>query len=249
MFKRRATKKGSVANKEINSDLQFKVTEAYKAVRTNIVFSLLKENCKKIVISSSVSGEGKTTSAVHIAISLGQMDKKVLLIDADLRKPRINQFFEIDNTPGLTNYLGGMADYGKILHVTNYKNLSVITAGILVPNPSELLASDKMSSFLQELESQFDYIVIDTPPLNVVVDAMPLIKLSDGVILIIKEGASTYPELNKTIKSLEMVDAKILGFVMNATQAKAKRSYKHGYGGYGYEYGSHSRKAADKVPD
>ncbi len=223
-----------VLDSNTDSDLKFKITESYKVVRTNIAFSLLKEGCKKIVVSSSLSGEGKTTTSVNVAISLAQMDVKVLLIDADLRKPKVNHFFNLSNTPGLTNYLGNMSDISKMIHTTKHDNLSVICAGITVPNPSELLASDRMVNFLKEMEARFDYIVIDTPPLNVVVDALPLIKLSDGVILVVREGSSTYPELNRTIKGLEMVDAKILGFILNGSKVEQKGSYRYRYEKYGY---------------
>jgi capsular exopolysaccharide synthesis family protein len=220
---------------DMDTGLRFKVTESYKAVRTNIMFSLLKKGCKKLVISSSLAGEGKTTTAVNISISLAQMNLKVLLIDADLRKPKVNQFFELKNTPGLTNFLGHMSERDEIIHRTEYKNLSVICSGVIVPNPSELLSSEEIASFFKETETQFDYIVIDTSPINEVIDALPLIKLSDGVILVIREGASTYPELNKTIKSLEFVDAKILGLILNGTKAEGKsyRYRREKYGTYG----------------
>ncbi len=239
-MKRHARQRAIISNTQMDAKLKFKVTESYKVVRTNIMFSLLKPGCKKVVVSSSLSGEGKTTTAVHVAISLAQMNLKVLLIDADLRKPKVNQFFDFNNTPGLTNFLGHMSEMEQIVHKTEYQNLSVICAGVIIPNPSELLASDEMAAFLKEVETQFDYIIIDTPPLNVVVDALPLIKLSDGVILVVREDSSTYPELNKTVKSLEMVNAKILGIILNGTKGQGKGSYQYRYGQYdGYEtYGS-----------
>lgn len=214
---------------DMDFDLRFKVTEAYKAARTNIAFSLLKQGCKEIVISSSLFGEGKTTTAVNVAISLAQMNVKVLLVDTDLRKPQINLFFNLSNTPGLTDYLGNMSEISEIIHTSQYENLSVLCAGIAVPNPSELLASSRMAYFLKEMEKHFDYIVMDTPPLNVVVDAVPLIKLSDGVILVVREGSSTYPELNRTIRELEMVGAKILGFILNDSKARQPGGSQYHY--------------------
>ena len=221
---------------KMDEQLRFQINEAYKTVRTNIMFSLLKDGCKKIVISSSLANEGKSTTAVHIALSLAQMDTKVLLIDADLRKSKIFQFFNLKNSPGLTNYLGRMADLEAILHSTEYKNLTVMCAGVMVPNPSELLASEHMQILLGELEKKFDYIVIDTPPLNVVVDALPLIKVCEGVVLVVRANESTYPELNKTVKNLEMVDAKILGIILNGIAPQSKSGYyykKYGYENYG----------------
>ncbi|HEX2986194.1 MAG TPA: CpsD/CapB family tyrosine-protein kinase [Caproiciproducens sp.] len=220
----------------VNSELKFKISESYKVLRTNIMFSLLKPGCKKVVISSSQAGEGKTTTAVHIAVAMAQMNLKVVLIDTDLRKPKVNQFFGLDNSPGLTNYLGKLEDVDNIIQKTQYPNLSIISAGIPVPNPSELLSSSTMDSFLHELENQFEYIIMDTPPLNSVADALPLIKQSDGVVLVIREGSSTYPELDKTVKSLNLIDAKILGFVLNRIQVTKKSYYRYGYGNGSYQY-------------
>ena len=232
-----SAKKNSAADLSKNPDLLFRVTESYKVARTNVMFSLLKEGCKRAVISSPMAGEGKSMTAVHLSVALAETDAKVLLIDADLRKPKVNQYFRLKNTPGLTNYLGHLCREEDILHKTEYSNLTVACAGVTVPNPSELLASGKMKAFLNEVGGQFDYVIIDTPPLNVVADALPLIKNSDGVILVVRSGTSTYPELNKTVKSLEMVNAKILGIILNAVEQKDGHS-GYGYGKYGY-YGSY----------
>ena len=231
-------KKSSDAPKApaIDAELKFKVAESYKTIRTNMMFSIIKSGCKTIVISSSQPNEGKSTGTVNIAISLAQANFKVLLIDTDLRKPKVHRFLDISNTPGLTNYLGGMNKITDVLHTTQYANLNVICAGVLVPNPSEILASEHMSDLLKSLEAQYDYILLDSTPLNVVSDALPLIKNSDGVILMVRDGLSTYTELTKTVRKLEMIDAKILGLVLNGVKADKKGRYKNGYG-YGYGYG------------
>lgn len=234
MRKRQSTKRALTSKSQINDQLRFQITESFKAIRTNIMFSLLTDGCKKVVVSSSLAGEGKTTTAVNTAISLAEMETRVLLIDADLRKPKVHQFFHLKNTPGLTNYFGGLTPLEDVLQKTDYKNLSVICSGIEVPNPSELLASEKMTGLINKLETQFDYIVIDTPPINIVADAIPLIKLCNGVILVVRQGSSTYPELNKTIKSLEIIDAKILGVILNGIDTKSKGGYRYGYQKYGY---------------
>lgn len=240
MKKHQKSKEMQATKSKMNEQLQFQITESFKAIRTNIMFSFLTDGCRKVVVSSSLAGEGKTTTAVHTAISLAQMETRVLLIDADLRKSKVNQFFHLKNTPGLTNYFGNMTQLQDILRPTEYPNLSVICSGVAVPNPSELLASEKMAALLKELETRFDYIVIDTPPLNVVADALPLIKLCDGVVLVVRQGTSTYPELNKTIKNLEMVDARILGIILNGMVPKSKGGSRYGYGKYGYgDYSSY----------
>ena len=247
----------------LNPSLKFKVEESYKSVRANIMFSVMKKGCKKIVVTSSNAGEGKTTTTINLAISLSMAGQKVLLIDNDLRKPKIHQYFSLSNTPGLTDYLGSTVsgirnnriDLFTIVHPTEYDNLSIICSGSIPPNPAELLGSEPMSDFLEEVSKDYDFIIIDTPPINIVSDALPIIRESDGVILIVRYNASTHPEVERAITSLEFIDAKILGFVVNFVDTRANGKYKYGnygkygkysrggygyggYGGYGYGYGS-----------
>ncbi|MBQ9414970.1 MAG: CpsD/CapB family tyrosine-protein kinase, partial [Clostridia bacterium] len=129
---------------KMDGALKFKVVESYKALRVNIMFSIIKKGCKSFVVSSSMPGEGKSTIAVNTAIALSQMDARVLLIDSDLRRPKVNRFFGLQSTPGLSNYLIGMNTIDEVLHSTPYPNLKVFCAGSRVPNPSELLASAQM---------------------------------------------------------------------------------------------------------
>ncbi len=236
----------------LSPSLKFKVEESYKSIRANITFSLMKKGCKKIVFTSSVAGEGKTTTTINLAISFAQAGQKVLLIDGDLRKPKIHQYFSISNTPGLTDYLGSTVsasnqdrvDLFSIVHLTEYENLSVICSGSIPPNPAEILGSEPMANFLDDVSNDFDYIIIDTPPINIVSDALPIIRESDGVVLVVRYNQSTHPEVEKAIAALEFIDAKILGFVVNFVETKSggkynygkysKYRYGYGYGGYGY---------------
>ena len=255
----------------LNSSLKFKAEEAYKSIRANIMLSVMKKGTKKIVVSSSAPGEGKTTTTINLAISIAEADQKVLLIDGDLRKPKIHHYFSTPNSPGLTNYLGSMVnnsqkmDLASVVQATEIPNLSILASGSIPPNPSEILGSEPMSDFLDSLEGKYDYVVIDTPPLNVVSDALPLIKETDGVVLIVRSNASTYPELDKALSSLEFINAKILGFVVNFEESERRRyyyagryygkyygryykykygyNYNYGYGYYsGYEYGAKPNK-------
>ena len=244
----------------LSPSLKFKVEESYKSIRANITFSLMKKGCKKIVFTSSVAGEGKTTTTINLAISFAQAGQKVLLIDGDLRKPKIHQYFSISNTPGLTDYLGSTVsasnqdrvDLFSIVHITEYENLSVICSGSIPPNPAEILGSEPMANFLDDVSNDFDYIIIDTPPINIVSDALPIIRESDGVVLVVRYNQSTHPEVEKAIAALEFIDAKILGFVVNFVETKSGGKYNYGkyskyrygygyggygYGGYGYGYG------------
>lgn len=231
-------------NAIMDPTLKFRVEEAYKSIRTNIMLSVLKKGCKIIVVSSSVAGEGKTTTTTNLAISIAQADQRVLLIDGDLRKPKVHHYFSIPNAPGLTNYLGAAAnsrssqkvDLFSIIHPTEYKNLSVIASGSIPPNPAEILGSEMMVDFLQSVSEHFDYIIIDTPPVNVVSDALPVIRESDGMVLVVRANSSTHPELQKALDALKFIDAKVLGFVVNyESQKKSGYSYyKYGYGDYTY---------------
>lgn len=244
-------KKGNAAstrfllkNAIMDPSLKFRVEEAYKSIRTNIMLSVMKKGCKIIVVSSSMANEGKTTTTTNLAISMSQADQRVLLIDGDLRKPKIHHYFSIPNAPGLTNYLGAAAnsrasqkvDLFSIIHPTEYKNLSVIASGSIPPNPAEVLGSEMMSEFLKEVSEHFDYIIIDTPPINVVSDALPVIRESDGVVMVIRSNSSTHPELQKALDSLKFIDAKILGFVVNyESENRSKYGYyKYNYNDYTY---------------
>ncbi len=244
-----ATSRSLLDSAPIQPELKFRVEEAYKTIRANIMFSVIKKGCKIIVVSSSLPNEGKTTTTVNLAVTISQADQRVLLIDGDLRKPKIHQYFGFSNAPGLTNYLSDTisarrgADIFGIIHPTKYENLSVICSGSIPPNPAELLGSDFMSDFLADVSKDFDYIIIDTPPVNIVSDSFPLIRESDGVVLVVRSNKSTHPELQKALSALEFIDAKILGFVVNFAETKLsnyKGNYKT-YGSYsGYGYGSYS---------
>jgi capsular exopolysaccharide synthesis family protein len=240
--------KASIRSKTaIDPNVKFQVTEAYKAIRTNIMYSVAHKGCKRIVISSSEENEGKSTSAVNIAISLAQTNLRVLLIDTDLRKSKIHLFFELNNAPGVTQVLTDMASPEEVIRTTSYANLDVITAGATPPNPSELLAGDTFAEWLDQLSERYDYIVIDTSPINVVSDALPVIKKSDGVVLMVRSGRTTYPALEKAVQSLQLIDAKILGCVLNGVDVQSRRYGKYGYGKYGYgKYGYGYGNTGDK---
>ncbi|MCH5298551.1 MAG: CpsD/CapB family tyrosine-protein kinase [Ruminococcus sp.] len=201
--------------------LRFQVTEAYKKARTNLVYSIIKQGCKKIVITSPLKGEGKTTTAVNVAIALSQQkDTKVLVIDCDLRRPMIHTFFKLSgDEKGLVNYLNDECTLEEAISKTKTDSLDLITFGVIPPNPSELLLSDSMAQMVEELEKNYDYIIFDTPPVNMVVDAIPLLGISDGTVLVVKHNSSTYPEFKIAVDTLKRNQANIVGIILNGAPA------------------------------
>lgn len=205
------------------------VKESYKAIRTNIILSVVKEGCKKIVIAGDVAGVGKTTTAANLATSLAQTDKRVLLIDADLRKPNIYDTMNFANNPGLTNILTGLSTFEEVVNETAYPNLQVICAGILVPNPAELLACGEMVQFIEMIEEKYDYILFDTPPINVVADALPLIQISDGAVMVVRQNYSTYPNIDNAMQRIKLINGKVLGFIFNDVTEETNSKYAKYY--------------------
>lgn len=209
----------------INSDSPFSITEAYKSLRTNIIFSTGDNGCKKYAVTSPVPGEGKTTNSVNIAISFAQTGKKVLLIDADLRKPRIHKHFEVENKVGLSNLLSGVYDgeNKNIVNKTKIENLDLITAGRVPPNPIELLSSENMTKFMESLDENYDFVIIDTPPINVVSDALVLSKLVTGYILVLRSNYSEQQSLDNAISKFELANVKPLGIILNDHDENRKK--------------------------
>lgn len=198
----------------LNENSPFAVQEAYKAIRTNIIFSIPESGCKKILITSSMKGEAKSTTAVNLAIAFAQNQSRVLLIDCDLRLPTVASKLGIKQTPGLTNLLVGMCSAeNAIQRISN--RLDVIAAGDIPPNPSELLGSPQMERVLEILGKHYEYIVLDTPPVNTVADAAILSRLVSGVVMVAHQGIATRESIGDALKQLKMVDANVLGFVMS----------------------------------
>lgn len=217
-------------------------SEAFKALRTRLQYAKLEETpIKTILLTSSVPSEGKTTISVNVAGSLAQMDKKVLLLDCDLRKPRIHNIFETDRYPGLSDYLFSNATLEEITKDTKLSGLKVITSGTIPPNPSELLASKQMKEFLEKMKSLYDFIVIDSPPYISVTDAEILFRITDGTILVLKAGKTPADAFFRTCEKLSKMDShNFLGVVFN------NFSYKSAYGYY-YNYYYYYSKPDDKL--
>lgn len=233
-------------NQLIGSQLSFAASEAYKLLRTNLMFSLPSENeCRVIGVTSSVKGEGKSTTALNLAYAMAEADNKVLYMELDLRLPTVAKRLSISARPGLSNFLAGMNTVAEVQQKSGiHPNLYIITSGDIPPNPSELLGSKEMAMTLDIMKKGFDCIILDLPPVNAVADALVVSKLTDGMIMVVRQNYSNRRDLNEAMRQLKIVDAKILGFVMNGGETREHKyksgKYKKYSYGYGYGYGDRS---------
>lgn len=211
-----------------NSKVPFAVAEAYKSIRTNLMFLLNKKMGNVVTVSGSDISEGKSTTAVNMAIAFSQLGDKILLIDGDLRRSSIHKKTKLDNEKGLSDILGGFAEFEDAVKTVN-PNLDVLTSGHQAPNPSELLGSARYEALINELKEKYVYIIIDTPPVNVVSDALIVAPKSDGVVLVVRDKFTMSDSLKKAIEAFEFANVKVLGAVMNAAGAKSKKSYYKKY--------------------
>ncbi len=224
--------------------------EAYRTIRTNLMFSLAKPGCKTIIFTSSISGEGKTTTSANIAFSIARSEKKVLLMDLDLRKPHIHRILKKSNTPGVTNYLSGFNSLDEVIHKDVFPGLDAICAGTISPNPAEMVASEGMQNLINSLKENYDYIILDAPPITLVSDALSVVPVTDGIVLVIRPKYTDRREVRRAIDQIEFVGGKILGAVANCVQQQkgsySKRYGKYGYGKYGYGYGKSAEKSENQ---
>ena len=224
----------------LTSGTPFSITEAYKAARTNITFALgTSKGCKRIIITSANPSEGKTTTTLNIAIAFAQTDAKVLVIDGDLRKPRIYRHLQLERKGGLSDVLCGFIDVDTAIHTCEPYGIDCITSGQIPPNPAELLASEAMGNLLDTLSERYDYIFIDTPPVTIVTEAAVLARYSNGVIIVARQNFTIHESLSKARENLLFADAKILGYILNdvVTGRYNYGRYYRGYSSYTYEYG------------
>ncbi|MBE7064503.1 MAG: CpsD/CapB family tyrosine-protein kinase [Ruminococcaceae bacterium] len=216
----------------LNDDTPSQVNEAYKNVRTNLQYALHPINGKVMLVSSALPGEGKSTTSSNLAVTFAQ-NSKVLLIDADMRKPVMHKIFGLDNSHGLSLFLGGFEPLVKSINRDVVPGLDVMTAGTIPPNPSELLGSKNMTVFLNKVQEHYDYVIIDTPPINVVTDAVVLSKKVSGVVLVARQNNTTIKMLRQTVEALKTVRVRVLGVVLTGVKEKYKPFSRYS-GGYSY---------------
>jgi capsular exopolysaccharide synthesis family protein len=204
------------------------VSEQFRTIRTNIQFSSIDKELRTLMITSSGPGEGKSTTAANMAVVFAQQGRRVLLVDADMRKPTVHYTFNQLNTYGLTSVLTRQMTLEKAVKETKEKDLFVLTSGPIPPNPAELLSSMAMERFFREALEQFDMIVFDTPPLLAVTDAQILANKCDGTILVVSSGKTEKDQLVKAKDQLDSVQSKILGVVLNNKEIKNTQYYYYG---------------------
>ncbi len=236
---KKGKKKGNFASGEnpetLHKNLTFTGSEQYKMLRTNLSFTLPDDvKCPIIGVTSSMRGEGKSTTAINLAHALAENKKRVVLIDGDLRIPSVAKKMRIRGRPGLTELLFGREGLTYEMFRSDIsEEWYIIPSGTLPPNPSELLGSKKMERLLEKFSEEFDYIIIDLPPVNVVSDALTLAKLITGLVLVVREDYTSKKELSTCIRQLKLSKVNVLGCVMNGsksgigTYGKYKKYYKY----------------------
>jgi capsular exopolysaccharide synthesis family protein len=206
------------------------ISEQYKTIRTNINFSSVDSELRSVMVTSSGPGEGKSTTVANLAVVFAQEGKKVLLVDADMRKPTTHYTFKVTNTFGLTSVLSKQKELAEVVQQSDVSNLDLLTCGPIPPNPAEMLSSKAMNRFFEEAYVQYDLIIFDTPPILAVTDAQVLANQCDGVILVISSGTT---EVDRAVKSKELLETtrtKVLGVVLNNREMK-ETNYYYYYGG------------------
>lgn len=234
-------------NKKSNicGDLNYESREAYNLLRTNISFAFPDTEGGKVVgVCSSCPQEGKSTTSINLAYSLAEGGNKVLLIDGDMRRPSVYTTLEIPMEPGLSETLSGQ-EYNKVQNGVRHENLDVLSSGHIPPNPSELISSQKMASYLEECRAIYDYVILDLPPVLSVSDPVAVSKYLDGMIIVVRHGKARRRDIIEVIRQLNYVGVRILGFVYNRIGVKSgKDSKKYYY--YGHY---HSDNKSEKKPE
>ncbi len=238
--------------KILSKDTPFDVSETYKSIRTNIMFSTTKtKGGKVILVSSSCPGEGKTTTSINMAITFAQTGARVILLDCDLRKSRVHRYLQIERKSGLSNVVCGYTKLDDVIQKDVRVNLDVLTAGEIPPNPAELLGTAEFKNVLEQLKEKYDYIFIDTPPLTVVTDASIIMNSCDGTVIVARENVTTFDMMDVSMGEVSRSGAKLLGVILlDSTERQRKygyyRTYRHGYK-YGYKYKYDYKYGDDKT--
>ena len=198
--------------------------ESYRSLRTNIQYSSIDKQVKTLVVTSSNAGEGKSTVAGNLAYTFFQSGKRVLIIDCDLRKPSLHRKFNVSNEVGLRDVLVGTSELNKVMKKID-DNLYLLTTGTLPPNPAEIIGSNTMENFLDECKINFDYIILDTPPILPVTDSKLLAIKADATVLVVRSEISKLKHVSQAFKELGKVNANVIGTILNDVEVHSERLY------------------------
>ncbi|MCL2628776.1 MAG: CpsD/CapB family tyrosine-protein kinase [Oscillospiraceae bacterium] len=241
---KKLAKKGDIDWMKAFVEAPFQYQEAFLSLRTNLSFLATNKDLKKIVITSTLPSEGKTSIAVNLSLALSAANHKVVLIDADLRKPLIHKYLRLPNgnKMGVTSILQSKdgSSKGCLHHNIDRKGLSVIPCGVIPPNPTEMLSSQRMQMMIKQLGELYDYVIIDTPPVSIVTDAAVLSQFADGVVFVVRQKTATFEQARLAKKNLDAVNANILGVVINDFDMKhvdKSNAYYYSY----YNYRTHQK--------
>lgn len=212
---------------------KFSFTEAFNTIRTNLLFATGADHRNLIAITSCSASEGKSSTLSNIALSFANSGHRVLLIDADMRRPVCHKLHKLSNRTGLSSYLAGMAELKDVLKKDVAKNLDVITAGPIPPNPSELISSDSMQGLLSSVTKAYDFVFVDAPPVNIVSDVLLFVKYNAGILFVVRENHTTFSEISEALEKIRFADGKIFGFVRTFCEIQSQKYYHGKYGNYG----------------
>lgn len=218
----------SAAEAVFGKKLPFAASEAYKRLRANVMFALPDEQkCRIVGITSASGSEGKSTTSVNLAYMLAEAGERVLLMEADMRLPTISKRLNLSPAPGLSNVLARLHGICEVIQASGiHEKLEFISAGDIPPNPSELLGSKWMQTLIDVLSANYDFIILDLPPITEVSDALVASKLADGMVIVVRQDYTMRRALAETMQQLNYAKAKILGFVMTQSDAQTKGKYK-----------------------
>lgn len=227
---------GSEEGLLISENTPFAITEAYNTARTNIMFSVAPSKFKIVAVTSCNQSEGKSTTCRNLAIAFANAGHNVLLVECDLRKPTMAKAFNLKKENGLSTILGGFCSVKEAVNVSVIDNLDIICAGDVPPNPSELLGSPAMKMFLEASAGQYDFVFLDTPPVNVVTDSQLMNDIVAGMIFVVRESSTTHPDIQEAVDKIVLANGKILGFIKTFCFAGKGGRYGKKYGSYKYKY-------------
>lgn len=230
--KNKGSEKKATSSEALSDKSKFAIVESYKSARSNIMFSLSAEDQKVFAVTSYSKGEGKSTVSANLAISFSKMERRVLLIDSDLRRPNVHNIFKLENNIGLSNVIGKMAEFDDAVQRNVLPCLDILPSGTIPPNPSELVCSPRFEKLMARLQEEYDYIIFDTPPIGVVADALLLKDMIAGFVVVLRERSTTHGDIQNLLDSVKLADSKILGFVKVGCTGSKKRSGRYYY----YQY-------------